>query len=55
MMFREVIGQTDIKQKLIQTVTDNRVSHAQLFFGSEGSGALALAIAYAQLQFQNRN
>jgi DNA polymerase-3 subunit delta' len=48
MMFREVIGQTDIKQKLIQTVTDNRVSHAQLFFGSEGSGALALAIAYAQ-------
>lgn len=27
---------------------DNRVSHAQLFHGPEGSGKLALAIAYAQ-------
>ncbi len=48
MFFKEIIGQTFVKQKLIQTVKDNRVSHAQLFFGPEGSGTLALAIAYAQ-------
>jgi len=48
MLFKEIIGQINVKQKLIQTVKDNRVSHAQLFFGPEGSGALGLAIAYAQ-------
>jgi len=48
MLFKEIIGQTSVKQKLIQTVKDSRVSHAQLFFGPEGSGNLALAIAYAQ-------
>jgi DNA polymerase-3 subunit delta' len=29
-------------------VRDNRISHAQLFSGPEGSGSLALALAYAQ-------
>lgn len=48
MLFKEIIGQAQVKQKLIQTVKDNRISHAQLFFGPEGSGSLALAIAYAQ-------
>lgn len=48
MRFQEIPGQEIIKQKLIQTIIDQRVSHAQLFFGSEGSGKLALAIAYAQ-------
>lgn len=48
MFFRDVIGQEEIKKKLIQTVTDNRISHAQLFTGPEGSGSLALALAYAQ-------
>jgi DNA polymerase-3 subunit delta' len=48
MFFRDVIGQGEIKKKLIQTVTDNRISHAQLFSGPEGSGSLALALAYAQ-------
>ena len=32
----------------MKTVAENRVSHAQLFYGPEGSGKLALAIAYAQ-------
>jgi DNA polymerase-3 subunit delta' len=32
---------------LIQTVLDQRVSHAQLFFGPEESSKLSLAIAYA--------
>lgn len=48
MLFSEIPGQTKIKQRLIQSVRDNRVSHAQLFLGPEGSGKLALAIAYAQ-------
>ncbi|MDR3226418.1 MAG: DNA polymerase III subunit delta [Prevotellaceae bacterium] len=48
MLFKEIIGQHELKRQLIQTVTDKRISHAQLFVGSEGSGNLALAIAYAQ-------
>jgi DNA polymerase-3 subunit delta' len=48
MQFSTIIGQHDIKQRLINTVADNRVSHAQLFLGPEGSGSLALAVAYAQ-------
>jgi len=48
MLFREVIGQNAIKEQLIQSVFENRVSHAQLFLGPEGSGSFALALAYAQ-------
>ncbi|TCC94967.1 DNA polymerase III subunit [Pedobacter hiemivivus] len=48
MQFKEIVGQENIKQQLIQTVAENRISHAQLFLSSDGSGALALAIAYAQ-------
>ncbi len=48
MQFSEIIGQEAIKKKLVLTVKENRVSHAQLFLGPAGSGKLALAIAYAQ-------
>lgn len=48
MQFNDIIGQNAIKNKLIQTVLENRISHAQLFLGPEGSGSLALALAYAQ-------
>ena len=48
MRFSEIPGQQAIKEKLIQTVTSQRVSHAQLFYGPESSAKLALAIAYAQ-------
>jgi DNA polymerase-3 subunit delta' len=48
MLFKEIIGQEELKSHLIQTVSDGRISHAQLFLGAEGSGNLALAIAYAQ-------
>ncbi len=48
MKFSEIIGQLPIKNYLVNTVKNSRVSHAQLFFGPEGSGKLALAIAYAQ-------
>jgi len=48
MFFKDVIGQEATKQRLIQSVSSERVSHAQLFAGPEGSGSLALALAYAQ-------
>src|SRR6478672_1440653 len=48
MQFRDIIGQQEVKAHLIKTVKDDRISHAQLFLGPEGSGSLALAVAYAQ-------
>lgn len=48
MFFRDIIGQQATKQRLVHSVKENRISHAQLFFGPEGSGALPMAMAYAQ-------
>lgn len=48
MQFKEIVGQQHIKNKLIQTVKNGRISHTQLFLGAEGVGALPLAVAYAQ-------
>ncbi len=48
MQFKDVIGQFAVKQRLIQSVRENHVSHAQLFLGPAGSGKLPLALAYAQ-------
>jgi DNA polymerase III subunit delta' len=48
MQFKHVVGQEAIKQRLIEAVLDERVSHAQLFAGPEGVGKLAMALAYAQ-------
>ena len=48
MLFSEVVGQKILKERLIRTVQENRISHARLFLGPEGAGSLSLAIAYAQ-------
>ncbi len=48
MQFKNIVGHQALKEHLISTVHENRVSHAQLFLGPEGSGSLALALAYAQ-------
>jgi DNA polymerase-3 subunit delta' len=48
MLFRDIIGQQAIKQLLCEMVQHNRISHALLFLGKEGSGALPLALAFAQ-------
>lgn len=48
MFFRDVIGHTAIRKQLVRAVDENRVSHAQLFLGPEGSGNLAMALAFAQ-------
>jgi DNA polymerase III subunit delta' len=47
-LFNKIIGQSALKKRLVQSVKDRRISHAQLFFGPEGTGALALTLAYAQ-------
>ena len=48
MQFKNVIGQEEVKQQLVEMVQHNRLSHALLFLGKEGSGALPLAMAFAQ-------
>ncbi|MCX6331160.1 MAG: hypothetical protein NTZ82_00825 [Bacteroidetes bacterium] len=48
MLLSEVIGQEKLKQLLVDMVHQQRLSHALLMVGPEGSGALPLAIAFAQ-------
>jgi len=48
LQFKEIIGQTEVKQQLVELVQHNRLSHALLFLGKEGNGSLQLAIALAQ-------
>ena len=48
MRFSDIIGQVEIKQQLAEMVQHNRLSHALLFLGKEGSGDLPLALAFAQ-------
>ncbi len=48
MVFKDIIGQASVKSHLIDMVQHNRLSHALLFLGKEGSGALPLAIHFAQ-------
>ena len=48
MNFSDIIGQNEIKNLLINSVKQNRISHAQLFLGEEGYGNLPLALAYAK-------
>lgn len=56
MRFRDIIGHEALKRHLAASIDNGRVSHAQLFSGAAGTGALPLAIAYAQyLNCQNRH
>ena len=48
MLFNKIINQQVVKKKLVELVQHNRLSHALLFLGKEGSGALPLALALAQ-------
>lgn len=53
-MFKDIVGQSEIKERLISSVKQGKVAHAQLFCGPEGVGKLPLAISYAQyLNCQN--
>lgn len=48
MKFSAIIGHSDIKARLIHSANEQRISHALLFLGTEGSGNLPMAIAFAQ-------
>ncbi len=55
MNFSQIPGQKEIKVKLLRTVKEERVSHAQIFAGNEGCGSMALALAYARyISCENR-
>lgn len=47
MLFSDLIGLEALSEKLVQMVDNNRLSHALLFLGKEGSGALPMAMALA--------
>jgi len=48
MLFKEIIGQKEVIQKLLKMVREDRTPHALMLFGPEGTGKLALAVAMAQ-------
>lgn len=56
MQFKDITGQEELKRHLIRGIDSGRVSHAQLFTGTAGTGALPLALAYVQyLNCPNRH
>lgn len=48
MLFKDIPGHNQLKERLIRNVRDNRISHTQMFLGEEGSAKLSLALAFAQ-------
>ena len=48
MFFKDIIGQENVKERLLTEVREGRIPHALLLAGPEGTGALPLAIAYAR-------
>jgi DNA polymerase-3 subunit delta' len=48
MLFPDVIAQADTRQHLLDLVAHNRLSHALLLVGKEGSGILPLAVNFGQ-------
>jgi DNA polymerase-3 subunit delta' len=56
MKFSQITGQKELIGKLIHSVQEERVSHAQLFAGPQGCGSMALALAYATyISCENRS
>lgn len=48
MYFKDIIGQEDIKARLLNMVRQGTIPHALLFSGPEGTGKLQMAIAFAR-------
>lgn len=48
MQFKDIIGQGEIKHRLLQTVEEDRIPHALLLVGPPGNGKIAIALAFAQ-------
>ena len=47
MTFSEVIGQKEVADRLVQLVKEDRLPHALMLCGPQGSGKLPLAVAFA--------
>ncbi len=48
MYFKDIVGQSGVKERLIKSAREGFIPHAQLLCGPEGVGKLPLALAYAQ-------
>lgn len=48
MLFSQVLGQKELKERIIYLIREGRLPHAINLLGSEGSGNLAMALAIAQ-------
>lgn len=48
MYFHDIIGQDELKARLMETARRGIVPHAQLFSGRNGAGTFPLALAYAR-------
>ena len=47
MKFDEVIGQEEVKERLLQMTREGRLPHAIMLCGPQGVGKKALAVAFA--------
>ena len=48
MQFSNVVGQTQLKEQLINSAKADKISHAHLFLGKLGHGGLPLALSFVQ-------
>lgn len=48
MFFKDIVGQSEVKERLVVSARKGLIPHAQLFCGPEGVGKFPLALAYAQ-------
>ena len=48
MQFKDIYGQEAVKERLLKSVREGRIPHAQLICGPQGTQKLALALAFAQ-------
>ena len=48
MQFKDIVGQTDVANRLTEIIDSGRVSHAQLVLGPTTGGSLQVALAYLQ-------
>lgn len=47
-MFDEIIGHTNVKQKLQSSILNNKLSHSYVFYGQNGIGKKTLALSLAR-------
>ncbi|MDG1779572.1 MAG: DNA polymerase III subunit delta' [Flavobacteriales bacterium] len=48
MLFKDIVGQTELKESLRRRIRSGDISHANMFVGPEGSGHFPLAMAFAR-------